>query len=114
MPDSETTATSLKNRYSANSQANSDISNEGRAREDDPEPVATICVGLCIGFCVVLRVTFAVALPVLLFTVPMLVSVAVTGVVVAEILAITNPDNVGPSPYVEQTPSNPCELNDDA
>jgi hypothetical protein len=113
MPDSETTATCLKNRYSANSQANSDISNECRAREDDPEPVATICVGLCIGFCVVLRVTVAVALPVLLSTVPMLVTVVVTGVVVAEILAITD-DHVGPSPYVEQTPSNPCELNDDA
>jgi hypothetical protein len=71
-------------------------------------------VELCIGFCVVLRVTIAVALPVLLFTVPMLVSVAVTGVVVAEILAITDADLVGPSPYVEQTPSNPWELNDDA
>jgi len=110
MPDSETTATSLKNRYSANSQANSDISNEGRAREDDPEPVATICEGLCVVLCVI----FAVTLPVLLFTVPMLVSVTVTGVVVAEILAMADPDDVGPSPYVEQTPSNPCELNDEA
>jgi hypothetical protein len=90
----ETAATSLKTRYSANSQGNSQTSNEGRARENDPELVGVICVVVCVA----LFVAFTVELPVLLFIVPMLVLVAVAAdVVVAEVFAMTDVGHVGPA-----------------
>jgi hypothetical protein len=94
----ETAATSLKTRYSANNQGNSQTSNEGRARENDPEPVGVICVVVCVALCVALFVAFTVELPVLLFIVPMLVLVAVAAdVVVAEVFAMTDVGHVGPA-----------------
>ena len=111
--DCETAVTSLKTGYSANSQDNSQTSNEGGARENDPEPDATLCVELCVAlrvaFPVVLPVVLPVALPVLLFNVPMLVSVEAAGVLasvatagvpvlMADILAMTDAGHVGPAP----------------
>lgn len=123
----ETVPTSIKTCYSANSQSNSQTSKEGRARENDPEPVVTICValcvplcvafcvGLCVELCVGLCVAFSVALPVLLFVVSMFVSVAAAAdVPMAEALAMTDAGHVGTNPKVEQRSSNPCEVNDDA
>jgi len=129
--DCETVPAGLKTRYSANSQSNSQTSNEGRARENDPEPVVTICVALCVALCVVFCVAlcvelcvglcvglcavFSVALPVLLFIVSMFVSVAAAAdVLMAEVLAMTDAGHVGPNPKVEQRSSSPCEVNDDA
>jgi hypothetical protein len=86
----ETAPTSLKTRYSANSQGNSQTSKEGRARENNPEAVAVICVAL--------DVALPVELPVLLFTVPMLVLVAAAAdVLVAVIPAMTDAGHVGPA-----------------
>ena len=91
MLNCETAATGLKTRYSANSQGNSQTSNEGRARENDSEPVAVL-------LWVALHVAFPVKLPVPLLIVPMLVSVAAGGVPVAEMLAMTDVGHVGPAP----------------
>ena len=92
MLNCETAATGLKTRYSANSQGNSQTSNEGRARENDSEPVAVL-------LWVALHVAFPVKLPVPLFVVPMLASVvAAADVPVAEILAMTDAGPVGPAP----------------
>lgn len=98
-----------------NSQGNSQTSNEGCARENDPEPVGVLCVVLCVELCVVfcveLSVVFHIALPVVVMLVPVAVA---AGVPVPVILARTDAGHVGPALYVEQRPSNPCEVIDDA
>jgi hypothetical protein len=94
----ETAATSLKTRYSANSHGNSQTSNVGRARENDPEAVVVICVALCAVLCVTLDVVLPVELPVPLFTVSILVLVAAAADVLVDVIAaMTDAGHVGPA-----------------